>query len=193
MFYFLELNPRLQVEHSTTEIVTGVNLPTAQLLVAMGIPIQRNKIIRQLYGVEPHGASEIDFDMVQPESNQLQRKPRHKGHVVAVRITAENPDAGFKSSSGALSSTKLTILTWAMRRCLPLTLLRASIHACLGILFSVGYMSSSTHSSATFSRTVKIGGAEQYLLKSDEMFTKICTKGNRNRVELLESCIFFTA
>ncbi|KAH9992441.1 acetyl CoA carboxylase [Russula vinacea] len=102
VFYFLELNPRLQVEHPTTEMVTGVNLPAAQLLVAMGIPLHRIKTIRQLYGVAPHGASEIDFDMVKPESNQLQRKPRPKGHVVAVRITAENPDAGFKPSSGAL-------------------------------------------------------------------------------------------
>ncbi|KAH9072271.1 acetyl CoA carboxylase [Lactarius deliciosus] len=102
VFYFLELNPRLQVEHPTTEMVTGVNLPAAQLLVAMGIPLHRIKTIRQLYGVAPHGTSEIDFDMVKPESNQLQRKPRPKGHVVAVRITAENPDAGFKPSSGAL-------------------------------------------------------------------------------------------
>ncbi|KAI0286000.1 acetyl CoA carboxylase [Russula aff. rugulosa BPL654] len=102
VFYFLELNPRLQVEHPTTEMVTGVNLPAAQLLIAMGIPLHRIRTIRQLYGVGPHGASEIDFDMVKPESNQLQRKPRPKGHVVAVRITAENPDAGFKPSSGAL-------------------------------------------------------------------------------------------
>jgi acetyl-CoA carboxylase / biotin carboxylase 1 len=101
-FHFLELNPRLQVEHPTTEMVSGVNLPAAQLLVAMGIPLHRIRGIRQLYGVEPQGTSEIDFDMVKPESNQHQRKPRPKGHVVAVRITAENPDAGFKPSSGSL-------------------------------------------------------------------------------------------
>ncbi|PFH51931.1 hypothetical protein AMATHDRAFT_141248 [Amanita thiersii Skay4041] len=101
-FYFLELNPRLQVEHPTTEMVTGVNLPAAQLQIAMGIPLHRIRDIRQLYGVAPHGASEIDFDMTRPDSNQLQRRPRPKGHVVAVRITAENPDAGFKPSSGSL-------------------------------------------------------------------------------------------
>ncbi|KAF8757828.1 Acetyl-CoA carboxylase, central region [Rhizoctonia solani] len=102
LFYFLELNPRLQVEHPTTEMVTGVNLPAAQLQIAMGIPLHHIRDIRQLYGLAPHGTSEIDFDLVKPESNQLQRKPQPKGHVVAVRITAENPDAGFKPSSGTL-------------------------------------------------------------------------------------------
>ncbi|KII85890.1 hypothetical protein PLICRDRAFT_44314 [Plicaturopsis crispa FD-325 SS-3] len=102
VFYFLELNPRLQVEHPTTEMVSGVNLPAAQLQISMGIPMHRIRDIRQLYGVAPNGSSEIDFEMLKPEANQLQRKPRPKGHVVAVRITAENPDAGFKPSSGVL-------------------------------------------------------------------------------------------
>ncbi|KAI0796098.1 acetyl CoA carboxylase [Abortiporus biennis] len=102
VFHFLELNPRLQVEHPTTEMVSGVNLPAAQLQVAMGIPLHRIRHIRQLYGVAPNGTSEIDFEMTDPEASKLQRKPRPKGHVVAVRITAENPDAGFKPSSGSL-------------------------------------------------------------------------------------------
>ncbi|KAH6919057.1 acetyl CoA carboxylase [Coprinopsis sp. MPI-PUGE-AT-0042] len=101
-FYFLELNPRLQVEHPTTEMVSGVNLPAAQLQIAMGIPLSRIRDIRQLYGVAPNGTSDIDFEMLDPDATQLQRKPRPKGHVVAVRITAENPDAGFKPSSGSL-------------------------------------------------------------------------------------------
>lgn len=83
-------------------MVTGVNLPAAQLQIAMGIPLHRIRDIRQLYGVAPKGTSEMDFDMTRPDSSQLQRKPSPKGHVVAVRITAENPDAGFKPSSGSL-------------------------------------------------------------------------------------------
>ncbi|KAG9291426.1 hypothetical protein G9A89_021845 [Geosiphon pyriformis] len=99
-FCFLELNPRLQVEHPTTEMVSGVNLPAAQLQIAMGIPLHRIRDIRVLYGVEPNGTSEIDFSFSNPQSLQTQRKPAPKGHVIAVRITAENPDAGFKPSSG---------------------------------------------------------------------------------------------
>ena len=36
-FCFLELNPRLQVEHPCTEMVTQVNLPALQLQIGMGI------------------------------------------------------------------------------------------------------------------------------------------------------------
>ncbi|KAJ1963628.1 acetyl-coenzyme-A carboxylase [Dipsacomyces acuminosporus] len=103
-FYFLELNPRLQVEHPTTEMVSGVNLPAAQLLVAMGIPLDRIRDIRLLYGMDPQGASAIDFDFSSTRANEVQRKPQPKGHVIAVRITAENPEAGFKPSSGMMQS-----------------------------------------------------------------------------------------
>ncbi|KAE9385038.1 glutathione synthetase ATP-binding domain-like protein [Gymnopus androsaceus JB14] len=107
-FHFLELNPRLQVENPTTEMVSGFNLPAAQLQLAIGIPLRR---IRQLYAVAPNAASEVDFDMIKPDANQLQRKPRPKGHVVAVPIAAENPDAGFKPSSGSLQELNFRLST----------------------------------------------------------------------------------
>lgn len=101
-FYFLELNPRLQVEHPTTEMVSGVNLPAAQLQIAMGIPLHRIRDIRVLYGLQPNSTSEIDFEFEDPSSLTSLRRPVPKGHVIAVRITAENPDAGFKPSSGMM-------------------------------------------------------------------------------------------
>ncbi|KAJ5084146.1 hypothetical protein NUU61_008725 [Penicillium alfredii] len=101
-FYFLELNPRLQVEHPTTEMVSGVNLPAAQLQIAMGIPLHRIRDIRLLYGVDPSTSSEIDFDFSSEESFQIQRRPQPKGHTTACRITSEDPGEGFKPSSGTM-------------------------------------------------------------------------------------------
>ncbi|KAK4123014.1 hypothetical protein N657DRAFT_574108 [Parathielavia appendiculata] len=101
-FYFLELNPRLQVEHPTTEMVSGVNLPAAQLQIAMGIPLHRIRDIRLLYGVDPKTATEIDFEFKNPESEKTQRRPMPKGHTTACRITSEDPGQGFKPSNGVL-------------------------------------------------------------------------------------------
>ncbi|PQE09301.1 acetyl- carboxylase protein [Rutstroemia sp. NJR-2017a BVV2] len=101
-FYFLELNPRLQVEHPTTEMVSGVNLPAAQLQVAMGLPLHRIRDIRLLYGVDPSTTTEIDFDFSQEKSLQTQRRPTPKGHTTACRITSEDPGEGFKPSSGTM-------------------------------------------------------------------------------------------
>ncbi|CAG7995278.1 unnamed protein product [Penicillium salamii] len=101
-FYFLELNPRLQVEHPTTEMVSGVNLPAAQLQIAMGIPLHRVRDIRLLYGVDPNTSADIDFDFSKEESYQTQRRPQPKGHTTACRITSEDPGEGFKPSSGTM-------------------------------------------------------------------------------------------
>ena len=51
----------------------------------MGIPLHRNKDIRLLYGEDPWDSRPIDFD------NLLDR-PVPRGHVIAARITSENPD-----------------------------------------------------------------------------------------------------
>ncbi|KAF2464339.1 uncharacterized protein BDR25DRAFT_272060 [Lindgomyces ingoldianus] len=101
-FYFLELNPRLQVEHPTTEMVTGVNLPAAQLQIAMGLPLHRIRDIRLLYGADPHTSTSIDFDFSKEGSAQNQRRPTPKGHTTACRITSEDPDEGFKPSGGTM-------------------------------------------------------------------------------------------
>jgi acetyl-CoA carboxylase/biotin carboxylase 1 len=101
-FYFLELNPRLQVEHPTTEMVTGVNVPAAQLQIAMGIPLHRIRDIRLLYGADPHTTTEIDFGFEKEGSALQQRRPQPKGHCTACRITSEDPGEGFKPSSGTM-------------------------------------------------------------------------------------------
>ncbi|KAK6940126.1 Carbamoyl-phosphate synthetase large subunit-like, ATP-binding domain [Dillenia turbinata] len=101
--YFLELNPRLQVEHPVTEWIAEVSIPAAQVAVGMGIPLWQIPEIRRFYGVEHGGgydawrktskvAMPFDFDKA------VSTKP--KGHCVAVRVTSEDPDDGFKPTSG---------------------------------------------------------------------------------------------
>ncbi|OAF72148.1 hypothetical protein A3Q56_00089 [Intoshia linei] len=89
-YFFLELNPRLQVEHPCTEMVTLVNLPAAQLHVAMGIPLKNIRDIRQFFGCDPDVDTDIDFSI----------RPIPCGFVMAARITCENPEEGFQPSSG---------------------------------------------------------------------------------------------
>jgi acetyl-CoA carboxylase/biotin carboxylase 1 len=64
----------------------------------MGIALNRIPEIRQLYGLEPNEDSEIKF--LEDEYKYPDR------HVIAARITAENPDEGFKPTSGRIERVK---------------------------------------------------------------------------------------
>ena len=106
-YCFLELNPRLQVEHPVTEWISGVNIPSAQLLIAQGVPLNAIPDIRRLWGRDTEGMDAIDFE------DTAARQPA-SGHVVAVRITAENANAGFKPTAGGVDeiSFKSTPEVW---------------------------------------------------------------------------------
>ena len=94
-----------------SEMITGVNLPAAQLQVAMGIPLAAIPDVRRLYGLPPfadgahsppppinfYGAGDGEGASGEP------RRVQPAGHVIAARITAENPDSGFAPTSGAMT------------------------------------------------------------------------------------------
>ena len=74
-FYFMEMNTRVQVEHPITEVVTGVDILTQQILIASG---------------EKLSISQKDVQV--------------RGHAIECRITAEDPDRNFTPSSGRVES-----------------------------------------------------------------------------------------
>ncbi|KAL4859471.1 Acetyl-CoA carboxylase 1 [Chlorella vulgaris] len=93
-YCFLELNPRLQVEHPVTEWISNVNIPACQLLIGMGVPLHAMPDLRRLHGADVAGSGPLDYEgasTMQP-----------LGHVVAVRVTAENANDGFKPTCGSI-------------------------------------------------------------------------------------------
>jgi len=72
-FYFMEVNTRIQVEHTVTEELTGVDLVKEQIRIAMGEKLSKK-----------------------------QKEVLFSGHVIQFRINAENPARQFMPSPGVL-------------------------------------------------------------------------------------------
>ena len=78
-FYFIEVNPRIQVEHTVTEEVTGVDIVKAQIRVSEGARIG-------------------DPDSKLPSQDQV----KLDGHALQCRVTTEDPENGFTPDYGRL-------------------------------------------------------------------------------------------
>ena len=71
-YYFIEMNPRIQVEHTVTEMVTGVDLVRSQILIAEGNDLSHPMI-----------------DMGQQSNLHI------NGYAIQCRVTTEDPTNGF--------------------------------------------------------------------------------------------------
>ncbi len=80
-FYFIEVNPRVQVEHTVTEEVTGIDIVKAQIRIAQGATIGT------------------------PESGVPAQDDIHlNGHALQCRITTEDPEANFIPDYGRITA-----------------------------------------------------------------------------------------
>lgn len=78
--YFIEMNPRIQVEHTVTEMVTGIDLVQSQILVAMGYPL----------------ASE---EIAIPSQDSI----KVNGFSIQTRVTSEDPSNNFIPDTGKIT------------------------------------------------------------------------------------------
>ena len=79
--YFIEMNPRIQVEHTVTEMVTGIDLVRAQILVAEGKPLSTPEI-----GIT------------------CQDDVRMDGYAIQCRVTTEDPANNFAPDTGKITA-----------------------------------------------------------------------------------------
>ncbi len=79
--YFIEMNPRIQVEHTVTEMVTGIDLVRAQLLIAEGYPLSD-----PLIGLN------------------CQQDLRINGYAIQCRVTTEDPQNNFAPDCGKITA-----------------------------------------------------------------------------------------
>ncbi len=85
-FYFLEMNTRLQVEHPVTEMLTGLDLVRAQLLVASGerLPFRQDDVTMRGAAVECRVYAEDPFANFLPQAGPLLRYREPQGPGIRV-------------------------------------------------------------------------------------------------------------
>lgn len=74
-YYFMEMNPRIQVEHTVTEQITTIDIVQTQIWIAAGRPL--------IFG---------------------QHEVNLQGYAIQCRINAEDPQNGFRPSSGKITA-----------------------------------------------------------------------------------------
>lgn len=80
-YYFIEMNPRIQVEHTVTEMVTGVDIVRSQILIAAGYPLSHPEI-----GLSRQEDVHVD------------------GYAIQCRVTTEDPANNFAPDNGKITA-----------------------------------------------------------------------------------------
>ncbi len=79
--YFIEMNPRIQVEHTVTEMVTGIDLVRSQILIAEGYPLS------------------------DPQIGITRQEDIHQnGYAIQCRVTTEDPANNFAPDTGKITA-----------------------------------------------------------------------------------------
>ena len=78
--YFIEMNPRIQVEHTVTEMTTGIDIVQSQILIAEGYELN---------------SPELDI--------QSQDDIQPRGFAIQCRLTTEDPINGFAPDTGVIT------------------------------------------------------------------------------------------
>jgi len=80
-FFFIEVNPRVQVEHTVTEMVTEIDIVRSQILISQGLDMHQ-----------------------EPVAVPLQENVRANGYALQCRITTEDPENRFIPDYGRLAT-----------------------------------------------------------------------------------------
>ncbi|PQV63861.1 pyruvate carboxylase [Abditibacterium utsteinense] len=78
-WFFIEMNPRIQVEHTVTEQITGIDLVRSQILIAQGFSLESE-------------------ELALPSQNEIPRN----GYAIQARITTEDPEKNFAPDYGKI-------------------------------------------------------------------------------------------
>lgn len=78
--YFIEMNPRIQVEHTVSEEITGIDIVASQILIAEGYPLN---------------SPEVDI----PSQDSIHQN----GYAIQTRVTTEDPENNFLPDTGVIT------------------------------------------------------------------------------------------
>ena len=93
-FYFIEVNPRIQVEHTITEMVTGIDIVHSQIHIADG---------KNLHGEVAQIPVQKDIPLF--------------GYAIQSRVTTEDPLNDFMPDTGKLMVYQIRWWIWCSVRC----------------------------------------------------------------------------